>query len=454
MSQTTFNLNDADRWELDSYEIAAYTDKHLLITGKAGSGKSTFLKFLRDSLKKRMVILAPTGAAARNIKGSTFHSFFNFPNTLLLEYQNKIIEKKLSKKTREVIRCLDVLIIDEVSMVRADLMDAVDSILKRVRENDMPFGGVQLILIGDLYQLPPVVVPSDREKLLNFYNGEYFFDSNSIKQIELVKIALQRVYRQKNIQFVELLDKIRTGNITFSELGKLNERFLSEAPYHFKFFTLTLTTSNFSADLINQKEFDKLRGDTFEVKSFTTGKWKGEAPTDEIILLREGMKIIFTRNDFLGKYWNGMMGEVISITDAGIHIKTQENNHLCLKRASWKYEEYEKDGNKVVLKEKGRFWQYPIKLGYAITIHKSQGLTLCRVAIDLGTGAFMPGQLYVALSRCQTLEGILLKTKIKPSDIKVSERIKSFLSDVNDKKLVRNILAEITEKEKMNLELL
>jgi len=440
MSHTIYDFTkDKFAWYAD--EIIRDTNRNVFLTGKAGTGKSELLKFIIKTIHKNFIVLAPTGAAAVNIGGSTFHNFLGLPNSIFDINNNSKIGNKISKQSKEVIKSLEILFVDEVSMVRADLIDATDHIFKKIRGCNLPFGGVQIVLVGDLYQLPPVVMSNDKFDLLKNYESEFFFDSMVFKKIDIIKIGLKKVYRQSDSGFVELLDRVRTNNITCADVESLNKRANIKIPFS-NLPLLTLTTKNCIAELINERELKKLYGECYTFKPIVKGEWKGEKPFEDTLRLKEGAKVIFTKNYYAGTYYNGMMGTVKRIDEKqGILIVT-EDNEFWVDRVNWKYQEFCLKDNKIIRVNRGEYLQYPLKLGFAITIHKSQGLTLERVHIDLGTGTFASGQLYVALSRCKSLDGIFLSSIIRDRDFKANSKVKRFLEDINDYKL-KAALSEI-----------
>jgi len=406
-------------------QLMEYTDKHLYITGKAGAGKSTLLRHFVEHTGKTHVIVAPTGVSAIHIGGMTIHSFFRFPFGIIdqrdIEYQ---------PEKRELFRNLDVLIIDEVSMVRSDIMHAIDLALrKNTGEKDVPFGGVQIIMFGDLYQLPPVVT-SDEEKdyLRTEFGGEYFFYAPGLLKAGIEHVELQENFRQKEDgAFLSLLNAIREKQISWKHLSALNTRV---APYTLSEPVIVLTTTNKIADGINEDKLAMIDSpefvymarveDVFDIK---------KAPTDDELRLKKGAQIMMVKNDIeTPRRWvNGSVGTVVALDNNTI-VVTIDGEEYSLTTAMWEEYgyEYDEDSKEITKVAVGSFHQYPLKLAWAVTIHKSQGKTFDRVVIDLGRGAFAHGQTYVALSRCRSLAGIFLKRPVMSSDIIVDDEVRLF----------------------------
>ena len=447
MTNKEYKFDNDNGYACYAYGTIIDTNRNVLLTGKAGTGKSSLLKHIIESTKKKTVVLAATGAAAAIVEGITIHRFLSLPNSPLIIQSNRKIGKGISKKNREVIAELEMLIIDEISMVRVDMMDAIDYIFKLIRGNDIPFGGVQLVLVGDLYQLSPVMNKFDKQIILQNYSSEHFFNAHSIKAIELVKIELQKNYRQDDNIFCDILNKVRTGNITQEDLDVLNQRqngnFCSD-------LGIILTTTNSAADRINQENFDSLEGypQTFQAKII--GDWKGDLPTNNNLVFKVGAKVMITKNStYGGNYFNGLVGYVKKFIawDSTIVIRDESGDTLYIKPVKWKQYEYIINDGELKKKVIGEYMQYPLKLGYATTIHKSQGLNLFTVKLDLGNGVFGAGQLYVALSRVKSLKHLYLENKITLSDIKVDRYVSEFLKDVNDESILNEIFQELCHTE-------
>lgn len=400
------------------------TKESVFVTGRAGTGKSTLLQIFRNTTDKNVVVLAPTGVAALNVKGQTIHSFFGFPPKLLDPSQIR------RRKNKVLFKKIEVLIIDEISMVRADLLDNIDHALRINRDRYEPFGGVQVVFFGDLFQLPPVV-SSDLEAQLftTKYPTPFFFSSKVITQgFKYETIELQKVYRQESKSFLKLLDSIRLNRMDYEDLEMLNARYSPTAPIASN--VITLTATNHKAQAINQKKLGEIDMEESVYLSKTTGEYGNNyLPADECLRLKLHAQVMFVRNDPDKQFVNGTLGVVEELSPSLIKIKINDNDGLRtieLTPAKWemiKYEIDENDSEKIVAKTIGTFEQFPIKLAWAITIHKSQGKTFDHVIIDLGRGAFEHGQTYVALSRCRTLEGIYLKQPIKQKDIIIDEKI-------------------------------
>ncbi|MEM5793068.1 MAG: AAA family ATPase [Candidatus Aenigmatarchaeota archaeon] len=413
------------------------TRKNVFITGRAGTGKSTLLNYFRERTKKKAVVLAPTGVAAINVNGQTIHSFFRLKPDVNL---NSI--KKLKGGERELYRKLECIVIDEISMVRADLLDCVDKFLRLNRDIDKPFGGIQMIFFGDLYQLPPVVRGKEKEAFKKYYKSQYFFDSKVFKNFEIEFVELEKIYRQTDQKFIELLNSIRNNTISEEQLKIINERVDPDFKIPKDQLYVQLTTTNDLATRINDSELSKIKKPLHEFE----GKIKGDfgeqyLPTDVILRLKAGSQIMLVNNDPDGRWVNGTVGKITEIDDDYIEVELIDGFKVEVGRYTWKVSEvfYNQDTDMIESRTIGSFTQYPIKLAWAITIHKSQGKTFDRVAIDLGRGAFTPGQVYVALSRCKTLDGIVLRKPISKKHIFLDWKIVNFLTKyqykISEKKL-------------------
>ena len=418
----------------------------VFVTGKAGTGKSTFIRYIRHVTNKNVVVLAPTGVAALNAKGSTIHSFFQFPPRIITD------EDISSVYDRRLYQNLDIIIIDEVSMVRADLMDGIDKFLrKNGKDENLPFGGVQLVLIGDLFQLPPVVKYNERDTLKSMgYENPYFFSSKVLKKNKMVTVELNKIYRQKDERFTEILNYIRVGENLNEVLPVINSRLNKELEFKGE-SAVTLTSTNSVADEINDDELNKLDG----VKKTYTAKITGQFEFDEKRLpspLSLGLKInaqvMFTKN---GQFWvNGTLGRIVSLEEDNIKVEILTDNNKSIVDvvlAKWESFSYEFDRieNRIKPVVTGTYEQFPLMLSWAITIHKSQGKTIDKIKIDLGNGAFAEGQVYVALSRVRSITDISLVRKIKFSDIKCDNRVKNFCRNISF--LQQNIATYILEME-------
>lgn len=401
------------------------TGRSVFLTGKAGTGKTTFLRYVTQSTSKRFVILAPTGVAAINAGGSTIHSFFQLPlcpylpdvKELVTEYQMPERHRSLRKERIKIIRSLDLLIIDEISMVRADLLDAVDMTLRRYRHNDKPFGGVQLLMIGDAQQLSPVVRENDRQYIAQVYQSPYFFHSKALQKLPYITIELQKVHRQQDQEFLEILNGIRENNITTKILQALNSRVKA---YEDSDDVIRLTTHNAQADKVNTMKLDALPEDAVTFEADINGDFpENSYPADVALSLKKGAQVMFIRNDSEAGFYNGKLGKVTDISPNGVvSVTDSEGETICVTPAEWTNSQYvlNEESGEIEQSVVGTFKQLPLRIAWAITIHKSQGLTFDKVIIDAGA-AFAFGQVYVALSRCRTLEGISLDSPIRPSSI-------------------------------------
>lgn len=391
---------------------------NLFITGRAGTGKSTLLNLLKRTTRKNAAVLAPTGIAALNVGGQTIHSFFKFPPKM-------IDPRELTKrKNHRFYKKLKLLIIDEISMVRADMIDCIDIFLRNNIENPRPFGGVQIVVFGDLFQLPPVVASQfERQFLKEKYGSPYFFAANVFQNdIELTMIELLTVYRQTERRFINLLDNIRTRSFDYEDLEEINQRV--EAEIDEDEYSITLCATNAKVNAINNAKLKEIAAPTYEFKAKVSGQFATSVfPSEQYLWLKEGAQVMFVKNDPEGNYVNGSLGKITEISNDKIIVATKirgEEKSLSLDRVEWevlKYEVDPKEPEKFKTKVSGTFTQYPIRLAWAITIHKSQGKTFDNIIIDLGRGAFDFGQTYVALSRCRTLEGIKLNKMITGRDI-------------------------------------
>lgn len=422
----SFEITEKIQYAID---LIKNSDKNIFITGRAGTGKSTLLEYLRDNIKKNLVVLAPTGVAALNVKGQTIHSFFGFK-------PNITIEKIKKGKNTKVYQNLELIIIDEISMVRADLLDCVDKFLRLSRNNEKPFGGIQMVFVGDLYQLPPVVTYEDKKILDYFlYKTPYFFSAYVMSQIDLAVIELKKIYRQKDNDFINLLNLIRNKKIDQENLDLINKRYLNE-----KFdndLYITLTSTNKLSENINSEKLLEIKGKKYNYRAEIDGKFDNKYyPTAGALDVKIGSQVMLINNDPKRRWVNGSIGKIIDIKENFVTkndiiiIRLDNGDIVNVEPNKWDIYTYifNEQDNKINQKISGSFIQYPIKLSWAITIHKSQGKTFEKVIIDIGNGCFAHGQMYVALSRCTSLEGIILKKPIHKSDIIFDFRIEKFLS--------------------------
>ncbi len=409
--------------------------KSLLITGRAGTGKSTLLNYFRQNSKKKVVILAPTGVAAVNVGGQTIHSFFHFkPNVTPASIKKK---KSTGKEKSTIYKKLTTIVIDEVSMVRADLLDCVDKFLRlNGPEPKQPFGGVQMIFIGDLYQLPPVVASQEREIFKTHYPTPYFFSANVFAELDLEFIELEKVYRQKDNEFVRLLNTIRNRSVTDDDLKLFNQRCDPQFEAPPGTFYLSLTSTNALADGINEQRLAELPGKVWMAEGIIEGDFGKEyLPTAVDLNLKKGAQIMLLNNDSLGQWVNGTVGKIRKFEkdDEGEDVIVAELDNGDTARITpytWKIYRFFLKNEELRSEEVGSFRQYPVRLAFAVTIHKSQGKTFENVVIDVGKGTFAHGQMYVALSRCTTLEGIVLKQPLRKSHILMDWQVVKFLTDM------------------------
>lgn len=422
--------------------IVESTNTNIFLTGRAGTGKTTFLRRLRTELPKRMVVLAPTGIAAINAGGVTIHSFFQLPFAPYVPGTNFASQQRsfaMHKQKIKLIQSLDLLVIDEISMVRADLLDAVDNELKRIRRSSLPFGGVQLLMIGDLQQLAPVAKEEEWNMLSQYYDTPYFFSSLALKKSLYVTVELEKVYRQSDERFLAMLNEVREGNVSEQTLDALNKRYIPNFTPAKEDGYIQLVTHNRQAHEINNHEMEKLTGRAYNYNAVTKGKFPEMSyPTDAQLTLKEGAQVMFVKNDANKNYYNGMIGEVVSLMDDYFVVSPKEEPEKLIEvhPEVWENTRYALDEKSKEIKEvvEGTFIQFPIKLAWAITIHKSQGLTFDHVMID-AHASFAHGQTYVALSRCKTLEGIVLTSKISPSAIIADKSVEQFNEEMKQREV-------------------
>jgi len=440
----------------DALNLIQYTRQSVFLTGKAGTGKSTFLRYICEHTKKKHVVLAPTGIAAINAGGSTLHSFFKLPFYPLLPdnpdfslQRGRIHEFfKYTKPHRKLLEELELIIIDEISMVRADIIDAVDRILRVYSRNlREPFGGKQILLVGDVFQLEPVVKGDEREILNRFYPTPYFFSARVFNQIDLVSIELQKVYRQTDATFVGILDHIRNNTVGATDLQLLNTRYGTQIEESEADMYITLATRRDNVDHINDKKLAELPGEPVTFSGEITGDFpESSLPTSQELVLKPGAQIIFIKNDFDRRWVNGTIGIISGFDpfEETLYVITDDGKECDVKRESWRNIRYKYNEEKKQIEEEelGTFTQYPIRLAWAITIHKSQGLTFSRAVIDFTGGVFAGGQAYVALSRCTSLEGIQLKKPVSRADVFVRPEIIGFAERFNNRQAIDRALKQ------------
>lgn len=458
MPLKTLNLDINERFQ-QALKIMEESMEHVFVTGKAGTGKSTLLSFFIKRTKKPIAVLAPTGVAALNINGETIHSFFKFlPNITVAE----AIKKGKQQRRNELYKNLETIIIDEVSMVRSDLMDCVDMFLRTTKGLNKPFGGVQMILIGDLYQLPPVVTSQEKPHFANVYESPWFFHSGVFRSQNFTMkfVELEKIYRQKDDDFIHLLNAIRTNTVDSNHIEKINRRLAVSKNKD----AISLTSTNDSANKINKARLDELKSVSRSFHALVSGSFDiRQFPTEQMLVLKAGAQVMFVNNDSAGRWVNGTIGQVVKLEEETINVKISNGATVEVAQHTWDLYKYYFDVDSRSLEQEtvGFFTQIPVRLAWAITIHKSQGKTFDQVEIDLGRGSFASGQTYVALSRCRTFEGITLQKPIKTSDIRLDWRVQKFLTgfqyDISEKSLPLEQKITIIEdaiKRKLKLEIL
>jgi ATP-dependent DNA helicase PIF1 len=449
-------------------EFIEYSSQNIFLTGKAGTGKTTLLRRIQENTSKKMVILAPTGVAAMNAKGTTINSFFQlppgsfFPGDISLEnlqsgilsIQSMVADLSYSKEKMDLFRILEFLVIDEVSMVRCDLLDVIDAILKAVRRNNDPFGGLQLLLIGDLYQLPPVTKREEWTFLRRAYASPYFFDALVIRRNPVLQIELTQVYRQTEPAFINILNDIRNNSISDQSLKLLNERYQPEFVSTGGLNPIIITSHNAEANMINKQKLEELPGTEHVFEGETNGAFRDLGlQAEQTLKLKEGAQVMFIKNDVGDnrRYYNGKIGTIKFIIGADVYIAFPGEEDMLLKKTSWQSFEYKADPQEVIMQQQvGEFTQYPIKLAWAVTIHKSQGLTFDHAIIDAGK-SFIAGQVYVALSRVRTLNGLILRSKISTESLRSNTEVINFMKPATAQMLTSYMQAA---KEKFILQLI
>ncbi|MBN2478779.1 MAG: AAA family ATPase [Parachlamydiales bacterium] len=430
-------------------DILEESNNNIFITGKAGTGKSTLLSFFVDNTKKSVAVIAPTGVAALNIKGETIHSFCKFKTNVTIDSARRL-GRKIKKDS--IYSKLDSIIIDEISMVRADLLDCMDQFLQMALKSKKSFGGIRMIFIGDLYQLPPVVTKDEKKHFDTFYETPFFFSSKVMKNAlnEFDFIELDKIYRQSDKTFIDILNGIRNNSVSDKQIFDLNQKVDESDTLHTGY--IYLTSTNALAEQINLQKLSQLEGETYFFEADISDDFEMKyAPTDRILKLKKDAQVMFLNNN--SDHWvNGTIGKIVKISEEEIIIETEDNKTVELGRHNWNLYNYIFDEKSKKLKHNtlGSFEQYPIKLAWAVTIHKSQGLTFDKVLVDLSKGVFAHGQTYVALSRCKNFDGLKLKKPIKKSNIIMDYRVIKFLTEfqyqLSDKALSKEDKISIIQK--------
>ena len=433
MEKKCFTIDPKNIEQQKAFDLVAFTNSSLFITGKAGTGKTTFVKGIQKAVEKNFLVLAPTGIAAMNVGGQTIHSFFGLP----FETIGPRTEFRVSEEKIITLKHTDTIIIDEASMVRCDWVDGIDRFLRSLMNTHLPFGGKQVVFVGDLFQLPPVIKRggADDEMMCDMYGSgtPYFYKANVMKRINLPKIEFQTVYRQEDSVFLDILDRMRLGKNTEEDLDVLNELVTPNAEVDD--FSVTLTAYVKMADGINEKKLDDIDAEEFCYEGIVEGDFRTQdSPAPMELRLKEGAQVIFCRNDFVNGYVNGTIAKVVELGDDHIKVTLEDGREIDVKKMVWeKYEsKYNRETQKIESVVVGTFTQYPLKLAWAITIHKSQGMTFDRMHFDLIRGTFAPGQAYVAISRMRSLDGLTLSNKIRHHHILQNAEIKAFANSFND----------------------
>lgn len=444
-----------------AFDFVQFTNKNIFLTGKAGTGKTTFLHNLKLKSPKRMIVVAPTGVAAINAGGVTIHSFFQLPfgpyvpvqkssENPFQEFEDKTSSEGIKRFSREkinIIKSLDLLVIDEISMVRADILDAIDEVLRKYKNRFEPFGGVQLLMIGDLQQLAPIAKDDEWSILKDYYENTFFFSSKSLQKTRYISIELKHIYRQSDYHFIQILNKVRENLLDDETLKELNKRHIPNFDPHDDEGFITLTTHNYQAQGINEAKLNKLKGKAQTFKAKVDGDFpEGTYPTEFELTIKVGAQVMFVKNDssYEKLYYNGKIGTVTNIDDEIIYVKcSNEKSAIPTQKVDWHNTKYSIDSETKEITEKiaGTFTQYPLKLAWAITIHKSQGLTFEKAIIDANS-AFAHGQVYVALSRCKTLEGMVLSTPIANKSIKSDSTVSQFVHDIEQNPPKKELLED------------
>lgn len=443
--KNTFNLSydSLNEEQKLAYDLIENTNTSFFLTGKAGTGKTTFLKFVQQAICKNFVVVAPTGVAALQVQGETIHSFFGMP----LEAITRNTPLQINDRKRVLLHAVDAIIVDEVSMVRCDWVDAMDRVLRKIMHTNLPFGGKQMIFSGDMYQLEPIV--GDKEQLAMLkdeYKSEspYFYKAHVFDSNILPSIEFKQVYRQNDPVFTNILNHIREFKVDNEELRILNMHVMDEKPEGMSVF---LTPYRKSADEINSSHLVSLTGSSFSFKADVEGKFdETHKPVDSVLVLKVGAQVMFTRNDQNRRWVNGTLAEVTSLTDESIHVRLSDGSEHAVEKATWESYSYKYNRESKSLEKelKGTFTQYPLRLAWAITIHKSQGMTFDKMVLDLNHGIFASGQLYVALSRVRSLEGLYLTAPVRTEYVRANAEIMAFANTFNNEDIIREELSDGT----------
>jgi ATP-dependent exoDNAse (exonuclease V) alpha subunit len=410
-------------------DLMENTTHNIFITGRAGTGKSTLLNYFRRHTKKKIAVLAPTGVASINVEGQTIHSFFKFKPSITLQS----IKKNKEDDKKNIYKKLDAIVIDEISMVRADLLDCVDKFL-RLNGNSpkKPFGGIQMIFIGDLYQLPPVVTSQEKDIFQSQYRSPYFFSAQFFEHFKMEFIELDKIYRQQDESFISLLNSIRNKTTTDEDIAFLNQRVSSD--YTTESTYVYLTPKNVDAEAINEEKLNQLKGKLYEFQANIKGTFGKECyPTKPTLKLKAGSQVMMVNNDYRNRWVNGSMGKVVSIErnedEIVVVVNLEDGQEVNVYPYTWEIHRFFLEEGAIQTESVGSFTQYPLNLAWALTIHKSQGKTFNKVILDIGAGAFMPGQVYVALSRCTTFDGLILKKPIQKKHIWLDYDVLNFITN-------------------------